>query len=271
MNSDLGRITLALQALVGSLVVHVTIDQVAMWTYKHPTIGDALSEVTRHNPELLGVFLAGSDVERLSQQVTCGNVGIERAVVLPAKLFPQMIDRLSSYQSSPDFKTTWLSQWGARRTLYSFLAARCSKPFLELYLKKFPGLLDAVASPGLYLSWAPEVDLCCRLFELGLLPEEIRRRFLATVSKYAVDGVDASVLGYDSMRALFTKNDVEALRGALRNKLLPELGAVRERRQDQYAETDDSHQRSEEHTSELQSLMRNSYAVFRLKKTHTKT
>src|SRR3546814_3178559 len=102
-----------------------------------------------------------------------------------------MIDRLSSYQSSPDFKTTWLSQWGARRTLYSFLAARCSKPFLELYLKKFPGLLDAVASPGLYLSWAPEVDLCCRLFELG---------------------------------------------------------------------------RSEEHTSELQSLMRISYAVFCLKK-----
>src|SRR3546814_5471920 len=115
-----------------------------------------------------------------------------------------MIDRLSSYQSSPDFKTTWLSQWGARRTLYSFLAARCSKPFLELYLKKFPGLLDAVASPGLYLSWAPEVDLCCRLFELGLLPEEIRRRFIDTVSEY----------------------------------------------------------RSEEHTSELQSLMRISYAVF---------
>src|SRR3546814_5201882 len=108
-----------------------------------------------------------------------------------------MIDRLSSYQSSPDFKTTWLSQWGARRTLYSFLAARCSKPFLALYLKKFPGLLDAVASPGLYLSWAPEVALCCRLFELGLLPEEIRR--------------------------------------------------------------------SEEHTSELQSLMRSSYAVFCLK------
>src|SRR3546814_1850256 len=141
MNSDLGRITLALQALVGSLVVHVTIDQVAMWTYKHPTIGDALSEVTRHNPELLGVFLAGSDVERLSQQVTCGNVGIERAVVLPAKLFPQMIDRLSSYQSSPDFKTTWLSQWGARRTLYSFLAARCSKPRSEEHTSELQSLM----------------------------------------------------------------------------------------------------------------------------------
>src|SRR3546814_4334478 len=30
------------------------------------------------------------------------------------------------------------------------------------------------------------------------------------------------------------------------------------------------HLRSEEHTSEIQSLMRNSYAVLRLKKTHTK-
>src|SRR3546814_10375862 len=106
-------------------------------------------------------------------------------------------------------------------------------------------LLDAVASPGLYLSWAPEVDLCCRLFELGLLPEEIRRRFIDTVSEYAVDGVDASVLGYDRMRAMLTKTELDALRGALRTKLLPELGAVRERRQDQYDETDDSHQHME--------------------------
>src|SRR3546814_13743500 len=72
-----------------------------------------------------------------------------------------------------------------------------------------------------------------------------RRRFIDTVSEYAVDGVDASVLGYDRMRAMLTKTELDALRGALRNKLLPELGAVRERRQDQYDETDDSHQHKE--------------------------
>src|SRR3546814_12550379 len=47
------------------------------------------------------------------------------------------------------------------------------------------------------------------------------------------------------MRAMLTKTELDALRGALRNKLLPELGAVRERRQDQYDETDDSHQHME--------------------------
>src|SRR3546814_10733073 len=36
-------------------------------------------------------------------------------------------------------------------------------------------------------------------------------------------------------------------------------------------EQPEQHQRSEEHTSELQSLMRNSSAVFRLKKKHTPT
>src|SRR3546814_3718866 len=109
----------------------------------------------------------------------------------------------------------------------------------------FRRVLFRSASPGLYLSGAPEVDLCCRFFELGLLQEEIRRRFINTVSEYAVDGVDASVLGYDRMRAMLTKTELDALRGALRNKLLPELGAVRERRQDQYDETDDSHQHME--------------------------
>src|SRR3546814_2920328 len=71
MNSDLGRITLALQALVGSLVVHVTIDQVAMWTYKHPTIGDALSEVTRHNPRSEEHTSELQSLMRISYAVFC--------------------------------------------------------------------------------------------------------------------------------------------------------------------------------------------------------
>src|SRR3546814_16569657 len=47
------------------------------------------------------------------------------------------------------------------------------------------------------------------------------------------------------MRAMLTKTELDALRGALRNKLLPALGAVRERRQEKYDETDDSHQHME--------------------------
>src|SRR3546814_14868924 len=117
-------------------------------------------------------------------------------------------------------------------------------------------LLDAVASPGLYLSWAPEVDLCCRLFELGLLPEEIRRRFIDTVSEYAVDGVDAYVLGYDRMLAMLTKTELDALSGEMRNKLLTELGAVGERRQDQYDENDDTKQNKETLRGEAEELQK---------------
>ena len=38
------------------------------------------------------------------------------------------------------------------------------------------------------LSAVPEVGLAVRLHEFGLLPEENRRKFVRTVSEYAVDG-----------------------------------------------------------------------------------
>ncbi len=242
MNSDLGRVTQALQSLKDSFVVYVVVEQIACWTYKHPTIRDAFSEILRRNPELLNVFVAGTEVERLAQQVTCGDVGIERAVVLPANLFPQMLDRLSTYQASPSYKTTWLSRWGAKRTLYSFLATRCSKPFLELYLAKFPDIISSVQDPGLYLAWSPEVDLGCRLFELGLLPEGARSKFSAKVCGYALQGADALVLQDGRLRALVTASEMEALRSALLSELLPNLSTARLRRENEYDETDDSHQ-----------------------------
>lgn len=78
--------------------------------------------------------------------------------------------------------------------LYGFLARRSSKEFLELYVGDTPGLLDRISEPGLMLSAMSEVGLVVRLHKLGLLPEENRKKFLETVSKYAVDGDDLSAM-----------------------------------------------------------------------------
>lgn len=242
MSSDIGLVNKALQSLKDSFVLYIVSDETACWTYKHPTVGDAFSDVLRGNPELLGVFVAGTEVGRLTQQVTCGDVNIERAVVLPPAIFGQVIERLSSYQASSEYKTQWMSRWGAKRTLYSFLSRRCTKGFLEQYLLQFPELIDSVTQPGLYLSWAPEVDLCCRLFELGLLPEDARVKFVETVSAYAIAGQDASVLTNKRMKAMLSQAELDSLKDQMLSDLLPRLADVRKELQGDYGSSDNSHQ-----------------------------
>jgi len=99
LGSNLGACTAALEVLRGSLVVHATSNGESFWTFKHPTIGDAYSAMLRESPELLGIYIRGSSIEKLIRQVTCGDVGIKGAVVLPSSLFPAVIERLAEYKT----------------------------------------------------------------------------------------------------------------------------------------------------------------------------
>jgi len=227
LGSNLGGCVVALHSLKGSLVLLSHSNGESIWQFKHPTIGDAYAAILVQSPEHLGIFLQGSAPERLIDQVTCGDVGIERAVVVPKSLFPQMLAKLKEMSSSKSYKSTWLSIWSARRGLQRFLANRCSKEFLSLYLQNNPDLLAQVSSPGLFLQAAPEVHLAERLHEFNLLPEENRRKFVETVGNYVLDGEDATALVDDGIRSLFTTGEFEGLVQRVRTELLPRLGDVR--------------------------------------------
>lgn len=227
LNSDLGACTAALEALRGSLAVYVTSDGESYWTFKHPTIGDAYSAILRGNPELLGIYVRGSDIEKLTRQITCGDVGIEGAVALPISLFHLVIERLAAYKTSSAYKTEWMSGWGARRELLGFLAKRCSKQFLEAYFAVDQKLIESIVKPMLYLDFSVEVDLAVRLFKFGLLPEDARITLAESVSKYARDGVDARVLSDPELRSLLNDKELSRLREAVRTEVLPRIENVR--------------------------------------------
>jgi len=227
LDSDLGGCVAALEALKGSLALLSHASGEYVWQFKHPTIGDAYAEILVQSPEHLGIYMEGSAPERLVDQVTCGDVGIEKAVVVPKSLFPQMLAKLEEVSRSKSYKSAWLSTFGAKRDLQGFLAHRCSKDFLSLYLQSNPDLLDQVAEPGLFLDSVPEVRLAKRLHEVGLLPEEKRKKFVETVSNYALEGQDADALDDDGIRSLFTDDEFEELVRRVRTELLPRLGDVR--------------------------------------------
>jgi len=227
LGSSLGGCTTALDALNGSLVQLAYLEGSAIWRFKHPTIGDTFAAQLVRNPELLEVYLQGSSTDDLMEQVTCGDVGLERAVIIPKGLFPLMLKRLNEYSSSPRYKSQVYATQGAKNRIMDFLARRCAREFLSCYIEAHPELPARAAEPGLMLSAVPEVDLAARLYELGLLPEALRLKFIETVTGYALRGEDLYALNNNDIRPMFTDEEFQDFRCQIRNQLVPRLAEVR--------------------------------------------
>jgi hypothetical protein len=254
LGSSLGQCIAALESLNGSLVVHQNVDGESVWRFKHPTIGDAFASALAQRPDLLGIFLLGSATENLIQQVTCGDVGIERAVMVPKTLYSQMIARLSEFTTSENYKSQHLASWGAKWSLHAFLTRRCSKEFLAIYIQTNPDLIDKACNPGLYLKASSEVRLAVRLHSFGLLPEKSRKAFVEVLSAYAVSGEDMYALDDVEVRGVFSDVEFEALIARVREELLPCLGSVRESVQDAYNADEPADEHMEHMLDDLKTL-----------------
>ncbi len=227
LGSNLGNCFTALEALNGSLVQLSWEGDSPFWRFKHPTIGDTYSNILAQSPELLGIFLKGIAPEKLIQQVTCGNVGIEKAVVIPQVLFSEVMIKLQELLTSKNIKNKWLYVWQVKSMVQGFLTHRCTKEFLSRYLEENVELLNKVVEPGLYLNAVSEVSLAVRLFELGLLPEEHRKRFINTVSDYAIQGEDLYALDSPNIKHMFIDCEFEDLLEKVHNQLIPQLDDMR--------------------------------------------
>ena len=234
LGSDIGRIRIALEALRGSLVLHSDTDDQPAWRFRHPTIGDSYAAILAESPDLIDIFVQGSAPDRLVRQVTCGNVGIENAIVIPRSLFPQMLTKLEELPSTGLHKSSWLSNFQTRKDLLGFLSRRCSIEFLSLYVQQNPDVLNRVSSPGRMLEAVPEVSLAKRLHEFELLPEENRMEFVSTTSKYLLDGDDGGVLYDVEVQSLFTDSEFCDLIPRVRDELIPKLEEVRRRWESSY-------------------------------------
>jgi hypothetical protein len=255
LGSNIGGCVTALEALNGSLVLYSHASGDSIWRFKHPTIGDAFSVMLVQNPELLDIFIQGSVPDKLIEQATCGDVGIEKSIIIPKALFPMMLVKLSEFSASKKYKSAWLSAWGSESAILRFLARRCSKEFLSLYLEDNPEILGKVSEPG--LSAFSVVSLAARLHEFGLLPEENRKRFVVTVSGYAVRGDDLYALDDLDIQSLFKDDEFEELLQNVRTQLLPRLDDVR-------IETQHNYQSSEPPDEHMQPLLESFETLKRL-------
>lgn len=228
----------ALKALDGSLLALVRTGEGATWTFKHPTIGDAYATIVAGDPELLDIYMSWTSAEKMMLEVTCGDVALEGVkVVVPKTRFERFVDRLNEVRPGP--------------ALFNFLATRCSRVFLELYLSRHSELSEHFCAPHSYLGTSDAVTLLCKLNELKLLPNAWRLRFVARAQELALETPDVDFLTVPRIRSLFQQDELLQTLTVLREELLPELSSF----VDGWADACDSEDDPEEHFSSLREVV----------------
>lgn len=215
LGSDLGGVTASLDSLDGSLVENVVREGRTGWTFSHPTMIDAYAELVRR-PELLHHFVAGFPLENLLRTISCGEVGIEGAVVIPEPLYENVLDRLDE----PCSRRSENFSWWERRLHTSFLTSRCDCSFLKQWLDRDAKRLERLASPGLMLDADPDNELVARLVECGVFPEDYRERFADDLIDYCVMGVDPSLLWNEVLIGILSESEQAELVSRARTELL---------------------------------------------------
>lgn len=229
IGSNQGACLEALVDMKGSLVQLLNIETGNIWKFKHPTIGDAFADLLISNVELIGIYLQGSKIESLFNQITCGNVGVTGAVIVPESLFPVIVDRLSSYTRAANFKNESYAIFNARWSSDRFLASRCSKNFLLQYIQRNPDLISRLEKPELYLEYRPYVSLAVTLIRDGLFPEESRRKFVETIIGYTVGGYDFYLLQNEELMGTLTVEEKERLFENIKGSFVTNIEVIRQR------------------------------------------
>lgn len=203
----------ALSFLDGSLLIRMRQDGDYFWRFKHPTIRDAFAAIVSENSDLMDIYLIGTPLEKVFEEVTCGEVGIEGVkVIVTANRYDSLIIRMNN-SGKPSGVT--------KDSLNRFLARRCDKEFLEKYLAAYPEYILNLKVYS-YLYAVSDVGVVVRLNHFQLLPEEQRIKHVETIRGLAVDIPDPGFLRED-IKTLFTTEDFNNILEDIKIKLLPKL------------------------------------------------
>lgn len=214
-----------LHSLRGSLVTTVEIDsngtRSSRWILKHPSISDAYSRLVAGDRELLLIYLAGAPLTGLIREITCGEVGLRGALVVPDRYFGIIVERLDS--NSKDVSL---------HDLDSFLSSRCDADFLGLYIDRHPVLVEE-------LTRGSRIRLAVRLHVAGLLPEPSRANLVSRLADRLVEDWDGAILDAHEAGPLLTTEEAVALRVRVAEELVPMLETHVEWLRDNFSVKDD--------------------------------
>jgi hypothetical protein len=234
LGSNVGQCIQALESMKDSLVQFFYSEDQGGWRFKHPTIGDAYSKIVSESAEQLEIYLQGTPTDKILEQVTCGTVGLENAMVIPKNLFGNMVSKLLDFSRSDMYKTGYLSTWAAGWKTCNFLARRCSKDFLKIYLKENDKIFEKIAKPAMAFDYSAEINLVVKLHEESLLPEATRLAFVAYVGGLTISGDDLTLLKDEDLQGVFQENELLEVKSSIKEKLIPDVATIRKKKSSEF-------------------------------------
>ena len=220
LGSDIAGVVAGLMSLRGSLIVLASDPELAgrsVWSFKHPTIGEAVRRHLSRNPENLGIYLVGSSLDSLISEITCGDVGRTGALVVPESGFAVVASRLA--EASRDFSD--------QTKVANFLVTRCSPDFLARHGSSLRALDVDPDEPG-------SLRIAARLHALGLLAEPVRLSIVAYYERIAVDWLDLRILTDQDLAGLVQPNELERVTERLRDEVIVNLDSYIEIEKDNF-------------------------------------
>lgn len=244
IGGSIDGIRTAVNALNESLLIRTFENGNHICRFKHPTIRDAFSSLVADDLELMDIYLAGSILENLFNEVSCGDVGIEGVkVIVPTNRYDILINRIKLFD---------ISKWRDELCLMRFLSRRCDSTFLKLFLSHNQYFIQEIKiNSYLYYSYySSNIDMIVRLFNFKLLPESERLRVVKAISELAIETPDSGFLKAE-IKSLMKPNELSSLLDEIQTKLIPNLDETISQWKDRHNEEDDP----EQHFYELKNAL----------------
>ncbi|MCH8297400.1 MAG: hypothetical protein IH873_04975 [Chloroflexi bacterium] len=231
-------LTASLRALNGSFVRRASIIEGQLWSFKHPTIGDAFASLVAEDPELVDLYISGAAIDKLLQEVTCGTVDIHGIkVVVPTSRFDMIIIRFKEFIESHD--GSWQNMWSRKRRFNYFLANRCSRDFLEHYIEHTPEFWTEVLDFSSEMIFESKLDVLAALYEHNLLPESRRKECVDRIKNLAIETPDAGFLADTLIRGILNEKEIDEILNHVRDELVPNLDDTLRSWEENYQGSDD--------------------------------
>ncbi|HGM6729193.1 TPA: hypothetical protein ACKQBZ_000229 [Stenotrophomonas maltophilia] len=184
------------------------------WTFAHPTISDALTEILRQKPHMMAALIRGATIDTILSSFTCeGSPLIRDALVIPTTLDDALVARLGR---TPD-------EWHRNWMLFHFLSYRASGPVFAKVIQQFPDLVRRSCWRTDIVGNDPQIAAHARAHHLGVLPDDLRSEAADTLESAILTKLDASVFDEPAMLALIPPLRLVGIGLALRTTLLPSL------------------------------------------------
>ncbi len=183
----------ALQQLDGTFVVKRVDSNMAVWSFIHPTVSDALSSLLGSRPDLADLYLRGAKIETiLSDTVCAGMPPIQDAVVIGESSNDLLISRLLEIEDDISLNTK----------LFAFLNERASEAVFINILSQEDSILKRKVRRSWTLKYNEDIKLYARAYKFRKLQSSIKADTASRLENAILENLDSGIFDDEDILAL---------------------------------------------------------------------